>query len=60
MVAPSRPPASIVGAVKIGRFALYVLRERRWPLGVAAAPVLLGGALCVVVPVAGLGEATRV
>jgi voltage-gated potassium channel len=45
MLAPSRREPSIVGAVKIGRFALYVLRELRWPLGVAAALVLLGGAL---------------
>jgi voltage-gated potassium channel len=45
MVAPERAASSIVGAVKIGRFALYVLRELRWPLGIATGLVLAGGIL---------------
>ena len=32
-------------AVKIGRFALHILRELRWPLGIGATMVLGGGAL---------------
>src|SRR5688572_14937217 len=32
-------------AVKIGRFALHILRELRWPLGIGTTMVLAGGAL---------------
>lgn len=45
MVERDLQASSIVDPVKIGRFALYVLRELRWPLGVAVALVLAGGAL---------------